>query len=162
MRELPLTQGKVALVDDEDFARASQFKWTAMKIYRRKREMWYARRAECLGRGKSRTILLHRFLMDAPQGMEVDHVSGDGLDNRRSSNLRLATRSQNSVNSHRSRKAASGYRGVYSRPNGKFHSKIMFQSKVLHIGIFVDAAKAAAAYDAKARELFGEFATVNF
>lgn len=160
--EIPLTLGKVALIDAADAPLVCAYKWTAMKIYRRKREMFYARRSVLRG-GKMKTILLHRFILDAPAGLEVDHKNGDGFDCRRA-NMRLATRSQNRANGQQIN-SSTGYRGVCfdGRKKSKpFYANLTFEHKTYRLGYFETAAEGAAAYDAKAREICGEFASLNF
>lgn len=156
-----LTKGKVAIIDAADAPKVLQFKWTAMKIYRRKREMFYARRGVKIN-GKQKTILLHRFILDAPDGVEVDHENGDGLDCRRL-NLRLATKSQNRANAQQI-KGTINYRGVIKTKGKKrpFGAKLTFEGKTYNLGVFGTAEAAAKAYDLKAREVHGEFASLNF
>lgn len=100
---IPLTQGKFALVDAEDASQLSAHKWHAVLIHR----AWYA-----ATHGSSGRIYMHKFLLVAPTGFEVDHINGDGLDNRRSVNLRLATHQQNLANQRLNKANTSGYRGV--------------------------------------------------
>lgn len=94
MKEIPLTQGKVALVDDEDFELLNQLNWYA---YKNKTGNYYAVRNYSAEKGKRKIILMHREIMDAPKGIQVDHRNGDGLYNQKE-NLRLATHQQNSFN----------------------------------------------------------------
>lgn len=92
---------------------------------------------------------------------EVDHINGDGLDNRRS-NLRLCNRSQNGANRVSPNREIK-YRGVYKSKNGNgFKAQIKAFRRNIHIGVFDTEEDAARAYDAKAREYFGEFARTNF
>lgn len=157
--EISMTQGKIAIIDAEDGKKVLPYKWTTLKIYNRKREMFYARRTVRLESGKQKTVLLHRFILDAPHGLEVDHINGDSLDNRRC-NLRLATVSQNSCNAQRLANKT-GFRGV-TKQWGKFYSRIVFQGKRFHLGSYFTAEEAALAYDSKAVELHKEFAALNF
>lgn len=98
MKEIKLTQGKVALVSDEDFERVNQFKWCASNnpMYRKgdaKAEKWYALRGTVVN-GKQKTLYMHRFIMDAPKGKVVDHLDGNGLNNTRE-NLAVVEHYQN-------------------------------------------------------------------
>lgn len=156
--EIPLSQGLVTIIDARDFALICNHKWYASKggntqyavtnIYREDRS-----------RGR---LALHRVLMDAPAGMDVDHIDGDGLNNRRS-NLRLATRSQNIYNKPANRGGTSKFKGVHWNPKlNKWRASVTIKGVKTNIGCFVDEADAARAYDVKARELFGEYARLNF
>ena len=90
VRALPLTQGKVALVDDEDFERCNAFKWCAVKMQRGNgRAHWYAKRT-IYHDGAMYTIFLHRFILGVPDGLQVDHEDGDGL-NCQKYNMRYAS-----------------------------------------------------------------------
>jgi hypothetical protein len=105
MKFIQLTQGKQAIVDDEDFELLSQFKWYAMKSGHNV----YAAR----GGGKRRMELLHRLILGVTDSkIEVDHINGDGLDNRRS-NLRVATHADNQHNPGTPTNNTSGYKGVH-------------------------------------------------
>lgn len=150
--QINLSKGKVALVDAEDYERVSSLRWHAKK----KGKTWYAMRSVPKGsryengEPKYKACYMHRLIMGAPEGIEVDHENGDGLDNRRS-NLRLATKSQNQQNQPLLHGAnTSGYRGVSK------HSLCTKWRAEIKCGL------AARAYDSKARELFGEYARLNF
>jgi hypothetical protein len=156
---IPLTQGEVALIDDEDLPLVSQYTWSVA----RRRKIDYA---QTWGEwyGKRTIILMHRLLLDAPAGFEVDHRDGDGLNNCRS-NLRLATHGQNLRNRGRTYNSATGYKGVIRNHRSStylFIAQIQCDNQNYHIGSFRTAEEAARAYDAKARELHGEFARLNF
>lgn len=105
--------------------------------------------------------LLHRLIMAAPPGLDVDHRNGNGLDDRRS-NLRLATRSQNLANQAIGAANKSGYKGVYRRwDDQKWAAQVKIAGKAHYLGSFEDPWDAAQAYNQKAFELFGEFARLN-
>lgn len=163
-RTINLSQGKVALVSIEDYERVSQFKWTAAKVTRKGRLMgYYAMRGIWFPKEKKlRRVYLHRFILDAPDGLEVDHKNRDGLDCRRD-NLRLATSSQNRANRAKL-KLGNRYRGVWrlSRDTSRWTGQVQHKWKRIHLGIFATEEEAARAYDKKALELFGEFAQLNF
>lgn len=99
MKEIPLSQGKVALVSDEDFEALNSFKWTATRNSKRHHSpKWYAHR-KAYREGKRRTVYLHievvrRQGIDIPPGLVVDHIDGDSLDCRRE-NLRVVTHYEN-------------------------------------------------------------------
>ena len=150
MREIPLTKGYVALVDDEDYERVSAFKWTAKVLP----AAVYAYRNP-----HNETMYLHRLILDAPSGMTVDHINHDTLDNRRC-NLRLATQAQNCWNRRYSVRARSGYRGVTRNGKG-WRADIHCNGKKIYLGTHPTVEQAARAYSAKARELFGDFLPLN-
>lgn len=162
MTKIPLTMGLVALIDDEDAERVMAFKWTAAASPARKGKC-YAYRMQRDAAKKQRAILLHRFIMNAPSGLDVDHKDNDGL-NCQKSNMRLATRSQNNQNMipH----GASGFKGVYlhsaHQRKKRFQAKIKIDQKDISLGYYATAEEAARAYDKKAAVLFGEFARLNF
>jgi HNH endonuclease len=157
MVEVPLTQGKVALIDDEDAERVLAHKW--MYNYNHTPAHGYAVR-----RGKQRenqaSVRMHRFILDAPPNMHVDHINGNGLDNRKE-NLRLATHIQNAQNQRLPRNNTSGFKGV-GRKYDRWEARIVANRKRVYIGLFNTKEEAARAYDAAAMLLHGEFARFNF
>jgi len=159
MVEVPLTKGKVALIDDEDAPTVLAYKWTAMHVPRSKK--WYARRGFKGSDGKQKTMLLHRFILGAPSDKQVDHINNDGLDNRRA-NLRLCTNAQNHHNMGLTTRNKTGFKGIMRKSNGRYLVHVRAQNKVYHVGTFRTAEEAARAYDSKAKELHGEFARLNF
>jgi hypothetical protein len=155
MKEIKLTRGLVALVDDEDFDYLNQFRWHCDKHY----STYYVSRTIKLKNGKQKTILMHRVIMNTPEGMEVDHKDHNGL-NCQKYNIRNCTHSQNKMNVK-----AYGiikYLGVDLIKKGKYRSKIKVNGITKHIGIFDNPELAAMAYDKKAKYYFGEFANLNF
>ena len=157
MKIIRLTQERVALVDDEDYTLVtSAGQWQAVESG----ATFYARHSTpSFGRHQGQ-ISMHAFIT----GMDyVDHVSGDGLDNRRA-NLRQATHAQNMGNKRRYRNNTSGFKGV-APFSGRGRPWIAYVTKAgvrHHLGLFDTAEEAAHAYDAAALELFGEFARPNF
>lgn len=147
---IPLTQGKFALIDDADHPKVGGRKWFYHKTGYARRNYWV--------NGKCKTELMHRTILDAPNDMEVDHINGNGLDNRRS-NLRICTHAQNIHNSDNSSNT-SGYKGV-GKHLGRWAAYICFQGRQTTIGRFGTPEQAALAYNNKAKELFGEFAKLN-
>lgn len=141
---IQLTQGKIAIIDPEDFELVDEY-------------IWHTDRRGYARSGKN--IKIHRLIMGVREGFEIDHVNRDGLDNRRS-NLRWATLSQNRANTGRAA-GVCGYRGV-RRDKKKFMAQIGINGKSTSLGNFATAEEAAKAYDTKAIELFGEFAQLNF
>lgn len=157
MTKVPLTNSeRVALVDDEDAERVLALKWYLHDGGRDNRD--YVRHTGFTH------LLLHRFVAQAPEGVKVDHWDNDGL-NCQKRNLRVATTSQNAANAKIQRNNLSGYKGIDFRSPGKrnpWSARIMRDGKRLRLGNFATPEAAARAYDAKARELFGEFARLNF
>ena len=152
--EIELTQGYKALVSDRHAEKIAGINFWAEK---KKDGRVYAR-----GRISGKQKYLHVFLMQPPPGMLVDHVDGNGL-NCVDENMRICNDAENAMNRKISGNNSIGYKGVVVRDRKRpFRAKIVFNSKVINIGCFNDPEAAARAYDAKARELFGEFARLNF
>ena len=157
MREIPLTQGKVALVDAEDFERLNQFKWYAHKS----RKMFYAERNSLSINGKWKTIKMHRILLPSDDKMKIDHHNGDGLDNRKE-NLRICTNQQNSSNRrHPHKNNKLGIKGVsWRKDQKKFQSAIQVNGENIHLGYFNVLGDADSAYRKAEEKYFKEFARV--
>lgn len=152
MKEIPLTRGKVALVDDDDFEELSKYKWHCMKY----RDKLYARR--CVGRNTK--IYMHRQIAGDPEGLVVDHSNGNGLDNRKS-NLRNCTQQENLCNRPGRIDGTSLFKGVTKEGN-RWVAKITAQSITKTIGAFTEEIDAALAYDREALNLHGAYAQTNF
>lgn len=157
-KQVPLSQGKTALIDDEDYERVVLHKWCCDRNGYVVRKIFVSRD----GKKQPRKIMLHRFILNAPPGMDVDHINHDLLDNRRS-NIRLATRSQNSANRPSKSGSSSRYKGVvwHERVN-PWRAKIAVNGKQQHLGYFATEEEAAHAYDKAAYAAWGEFAHLNF
>lgn len=153
MIEIPLSRGKVALIDDEDADLICPHKWYA--INSPANPVWYACRASYSGE-KQKRLWMHRVILGV--SAEVDHIDRDGLNNRRG-NLRLATRAQNRANSRS--KSQSGFRGVYGAGQ-RYRAQIRVDGTTYHLGIFEMPEDAAKAYDTAAIFYFGQFATLNY
>jgi hypothetical protein len=157
MKEIPLTQGKVALVNDEDYTEFGRLKWqTHRGAYTN-----YAGRWVRHGPGRKREFIqLHRAIMQAPPGIDVDHIDGNGLNCQRE-NMRRATRQQNCINTRIRCDNTTGFRGVVLRGD-KFDGHIKVGGRKLHLGRFSTATAAALAYDRAALQYHGEYARLNF
>jgi hypothetical protein len=158
VKEIPLTRGYVARIDDEDYELIAQRSWRADV-----REHTVYAKANSKVSGRRRTIYMHRLLAGVTdRRILVDHKDFDGLNNQRS-NIRVATSSQNHFNQRRGSANTSGYKGVYWREDrGYWVANIKIDGRTKNLGRFLSPEDAARAYDAKATEVFGEFAHLNF
>ena len=160
MKQIPLPSGRLALVDDDDYKELSRWKWRTIYSSTRKP---YAGRIGALV-GEPSYVMMHRLIMNAPKGMEVDHLNYDGLDNRKS-NLEVVTKSMNRQRS-RCRPHSSRFKGVSRSPkSNKKHpwtAKTKLNRKYVHIGCFFTEEDAARAYDKTVLRLFGPGARTNF
>lgn len=177
---IPLTQGKVAIVDPDDYPRLNIYKWHAVK----KGNRFYASRWETIN-GKRKHIYMHRQIMThhlsaAPlpssvvchpvssiqypaSSLFVDHIDRNPLNNRKP-NLRLATRTQNNWNSQRGKNwGSSKYKGVSWKPKKrKWQAVFYINGRSKSLGYFTDEIAAAKAYDKAAKLHRGQFAVLNF
>ena len=153
MKEILLTKGYIAFVDDDDYEKLNRFSWhVAVRPHTN-----YAGS----GSGRQRNYkLMHNLVLATPAGMMVDHIDRNGLNNQKS-NLRLSTRSQNFYNSVKRKGNRSGFKGVLQRPSGQFYAAIGYKGKKLFLGNYPTAQEAAVAYNKKAVELAGAFARLN-
>jgi hypothetical protein len=152
MKTLPLTQGKIALVDDETFEWLNQYKWSAHKG----KGKWYAIRAKRIN-GKCNIIYLHRFIMQPKDNTVIDHIDGDGL-NCQKCNMRICSQSQNMQNSD----CKHSNKGVgLTTGSIKFTAQIHIHGKKIHLGCYTTEKEAAVAYNLAAIKYFGEFARLN-
>lgn len=155
--EIPLTQGKVAIIDAVDWDLVKDFKWHTQKNH-----LCSYAIANIKRNGKRTTIGMHQILMGTYSKMHVDHINNDGLDNRRN-NLRVCTVSQNRANSKTHLNNTSGYRGVSFKKNtNRWKSQIRINKKLYDLGEFDLKEDAARVYDIISREWYGEYATLNF
>lgn len=144
MKEIELTQGKVALVDDDDFELLNQWKW-------------YYHHGYAVRKCKEKMIFMHRIILKTPVGFDTDHINCKKLDNRRS-NLRMCTKSQNQANKGIGASNKSGYKGVmWYKQTKRWHSQITHKGKKYHLGFFKNISDAIEAYKKKSKELFGDF-----
>jgi|SRR3990167_74362 len=149
MKTIQLTQGKFAIVDDQDYKNLLFCSWSMS------------------GNGDVQAwinggmISLHRYLMGKKIGFEIDHVNGNKLDNRRK-NLRFCSRHQNSANKNKYSTNTTGFKGVtWEKQINKFAARITFKYKNITLGRFNTAIEVARAYNKAAVKYFGEFARLN-
>ena len=136
-------------IDEEDLEKIKPYKWFRGSKYPL---------THIYKNGKRTSLYIQNLIMNCPKGMEIDHINGDGFDNRKQ-NLRLCTRQQNSMNQHRV-SPTTGYKGVYLK-KGWFYAGLEIKGKGIHLGIHKTAMEAAKAYNEGAKKYFGEFAYLN-
>lgn len=167
MKEIQLSkQGKnigkyVALVDDEDYKRVNQFRWFVLNG----RNTYYAARNITKCNGIKTIQLMHVFVLSHNTKYlidNIDHEDHNGLNNQKQ-NIRNCSISQNAMNRIPENGCYSKFKGVvFDKISNKIKSSIWINGKRIHIGYFTNETDAAKAYDIKAKELFGEFAYLNF
>lgn len=157
---IPLTKGCVAIVDAED-ADLAEVKWHCCG------QGYAQRNVPCnTGNKKQKQVAMHRTIMSKIYEREfgrhelIDHINGNRLDNRRA-NLRLCTSAQNTQHRKTPRTNRTGYKGV-CRYGNRYHASITANGVLYRLGSFLTPEDAAKAYDAKAKEVHGEFAKTNF
>ncbi len=155
-----MAQPKYAKVDPGDYERLRKYEWLAHKGG----NCFYTRGYVPVDKaGKKRLIYMHQMVIEVPEGMVIDHINHDGMDNR-SANLRPATHAQNMR--HRKKYLGamySKYKGVHwHKLQKRWYSRITFEKKNIHLGCFRDEIEAAKAYDNAARKYHAEFACLNF
>ena len=158
--QIPLTLGKVALIDDADEDVVRRHTWHA-RCNAADRTCYALTNVKDANR--HRTISMHRLLLTPPSDMQVDHIDGDGLNNLRS-NLRIVTRAQNQQNRRKPINGLSSrFKGVSWRSHSnRWVASITANGKCIRIGLFDSEEDAARAYDEVASEMFGEYARLNF
>lgn len=151
---------KIVLIDDSDYEMVKPYLWYASRDYS-KRDLTFYALAHIKKDGKDFVKGMHRIIMNAKPGEIVDHINGNGLDNRRS-NLRICTHAENQHNMH-ARWGVSIYKGVcWDKHSKLWTSRISVNSKRISLGYYHNEKDAAKAYDAAAKMYFGEFANLNF
>lgn len=153
MKIIVLTKNKSTIVDDDVYEWASKLKWCFNNNY--------AVRSSNRIHGKQFQIYLHKEIMNAPKGIQVDHINGDKLDNRKE-NLRLCTIQENSRNYSLPRHNTSGYKGIsWLKRINKWQAQISINNKIVYIGVYFNKEDAAKAYNEAAIKYHGDFAKLN-
>lgn len=160
---ISLTKNQTAIIDDADYPLVSPYKWCCS------RQGYAVTSTKDPLTGRWNTVLMHRLIMKPPKGKHIDHINGNRTDNRRA-NLRICLPSENHVNMLSHRDSRNPYKGIRraSRKIGdkvywsKWRARIQHNGKACDWGPFDTPEAAARAYDAKAKELFGPFAKLNF
>lgn len=159
MKEIKLNEGKVAIVDDEDYERLMAMgKWRLNKA-------GYVFRSLCFknqcGKWSTKGFWLHRDILNPPKDMVIDHINGDKLDNRKC-NLRICKQAENNRNTKVNKTNKIGLKGVSKRSTSKnYYARIMVNRKYIYLGDFTCPVEAARAYNAAAIKYHREFAKLN-
>lgn len=158
-RRIKLTRGKYAIVDPDDFERLNRYKWQCTNL-------GYARRTAsrmCDKRRKRVAIQMHNVVCTTPQGMTVDHINRNRLDNRKA-NLRAVTLEQNNWNrKYVKKRAKTRYTGIYwNSQMKKWQVRLMIKGRSRSFGYYADEVEAAKVYDKVVKEYRGEYAVLNF
>lgn len=154
MKEIKLTQDKVALVDDKDFKPISKHRW----YY----DTGYAARKKKINNGRWVKVYMHREILKTPSGLHTDHIDGNKLNNQRC-NIRVCTGNQNRYNTKKHTDNKSGYKGVsFHKVAKRFRAAIGLDRKNIHLGFFDTPEEAAVVYNKAAERLHGAFSKLNF
>jgi hypothetical protein len=159
MKQIKLTQGKVALVDDSDFEKIANYKWYASKY----KKIWYAERTGRTPSGRRYTIRMHRQILGLQyrDGFQIDHRNRNGLDNQRI-NLRVCTQTENCYNKKHQESKSSTFQGVsWCNTRFQWRACITYKNKQKFLGYFDFEEDAAEVYNIAAEKCFGEFASLN-
>ena len=165
MKQIKLTQNKFAIVDNDDYEYLNQFKWYAAKKVNQ--NIFYACRMSKTINGERYIVQMHRVIMGNIAGVVIDHINGNGIDNRKE-NLRKCTVKDNNRNKRISKNNQTGYKGVYyldNIKNNKPYKYIIAQiggnKNRRYLGTFKTLELAAIAYNESALKYYGEFANLN-
>jgi hypothetical protein len=162
-KEIQLTKGYVALIDDDDYEKVSNYSWMALVL---KNNLYAVSRTKKESSKNRKIFRMHQLILGTIGKQAcIDHINHNGLDNRKE-NLRVCTIAQNCSNAIHKENNKFGYKGVCllggHHKNKPFRAQIVYQRKHYYLGNFSTIKEAAMAYDKKALEFFGEFACINF
>ena len=152
---IPLSNGQFAIFDIDDYDLVVKYTWCA--VWNKYTNSYYAQTQAVGYSGKMGSVHMQRIITNAPNGMFVDHINHDTLDNRKC-NLRLATKSENMMNRRRAKSNSSGLKGVYKKSKNKWYAIITVRGERINLGTFDTSEEAHEAYCKAALELHGEFA----
>lgn len=145
---LKLINNLQTIIDDDDFDKVAMYKWNLVKGY-------------LATRINGTFVSLHRLISNAPNNLQVDHINGNTLDNRKC-NLRFCSNQQNSFNRPKNRVSTSNYKGVsWFKRDNKWRARIAYNGRQIHLGYFNNEKEAAIMYNLAAKQMFGEFARLN-
>lgn len=154
---VPITMGKEAIIDASDVTLVQSHNWSLYQSG----STGYAKRSYLGCDGKQFQVLMHRVITCAGDTDIVDHINGNGLDNRRS-NLRIATKNGNQQNATRRRDNTSGHKGVcWHKGDKRWHAKIQVDGKRVHLGQFDTLEKAMAAYENASTKHHGDYSNLG-
>ena len=158
MKEIQLTQGKIALVDDENYEYLNQWKWYARKS---RNNNYYAGRYFYIKKGFRIYISMHTDILNPNKQFIIDHINNNGLDNRKI-NLRICTNAENMKNRPLYKNNSSGFKGVnWSIKSKKWYAYIRNNKIMYNLGCYINVKDAAKAYNNAAIKFHGEFANLN-
>lgn len=153
MKRIKLTQGKFALVDDNDFENLNKYNWYTDK----RGDTFYARRKFPMGGGKQTSVGMHTMIMGIPKGMSTDHIDGNGLNNQRD-NLRVCTSGENQRNRGKTIRNTSGFKGVHwSKRDRRWQARIGVDGTRIYLGNFKNKIDAYDAYCRGCERFHGNF-----
>lgn len=157
MKKIPLTHGKFALVDDEDFEYLNQWKWHSCTKGYAKRSKKFVKDD---GKISCKSIFMHKLILNVKYPLQVDHIDLNKSNNQKS-NLRVATNSENACNRLKIKSSNNKFKGVWKSKKGKYYARIFRHKKCIHLGHFKTEIDAAMAYNKAALIEFGKFARLN-
>lgn len=162
MKIIPLTRGKFTMVDDEDYDRLMKHSWAWIPATESRGSKGYAVRKGNKKRGEPRTVQMHREILHCNDGVIIDHINRNSLDNRKE-NLRYANTQTNAFNRNKPiMPCTSVFKGVFQRKNDtKWTARIKFNGRHVELGKYTTEEKAAAAYNFASRIFFGRYRNEN-
>jgi len=153
---ITLPSGTETTIDAEDYPKVELYRWCSDGGGYARASVWDTTTKKQTG------LYMHRLLLSPPATLHIDHIDNDQSNNRRS-NLRLATRQQNQGNSKKQTDCSSEFKGVHwNKPSRKWQAKIYQNGRQKYLGLYINEAEAARAYNTAATEHFGEYAKLNF